>query len=1384
MKRYWIIIGLLSGLISGFGQSRTDITDTSGSPGRATASPGVEAAQYTTSPEAGRFPPSNDACSTATAITALPFADNVDATTATPDPTDPVLSCGMGGGGNTVWYVFTPAASMTVSVSTSGSNYDTVLGLLTGTCGALTEVACNDDAIGLQSVIVFTAQAGVTYYIMVGEFGGPGIGGNLVFTVTEVRSYQGPESGTIAGGASQSTDIFPLRPGLAPPPIPPGRRLPYLDLPLPGNPKQPLVEPTGPVGSHFVADAAPGGQSPMLQTLPALQDSFPGIADPGLVIPPDPHMAVGPNHLMGTVNQQFAIFDKTGTMLKLINAADWFANVHPGGGPFDPQILFDHHSRRWIMVWIDFTSAPPQSFLLLSVSDDDNPLGSWCNWRLPGNQNGSTPNTFLNDYPKLGVDADAVYVTANMFDIATQVFQYVQVRIIPKAQLLTNTCASITWTDLWDLRNPANLAAPTFTTVPAVTFGTPGVEYLVDVDFIQATGTFMNLWALTDPLGTPTLTATAVPVAAFTSPPNAQQLGGGTPPIDVGGRRNRNVVYRDGSVWTAHSIADPTGQFARLRYVRMDVATATAVEDVTFGLDNFWYYYPAVHPDGNNNLVITFTRSGFTEYAGARYTGRMAGDPPGLAPSGLLKPGEDNYVKTFTGTRNRWGDYLGIALDPTDSTRVWMFGEYAATAAGPGANDDRWGTWFGSVSYPTVCPPDIAVSPVSFAFTVLPGDTASATLTLSNAALPGCNDLTWTLTDQQNLQQPVPGAGRVPRSAGKKTPRSPNLSRMAVAESEGIPEVDCPWLSAAPLSGTLPAGATQQVTVSVNAAGLVPGTYQCSLVITSNDPDENPLTIPVTLTVADQVGVSWCNGDTLIAQQGVRDTVYVCVDDLTGLNVTSFQLVAGFDPAVLSCVGATTAGTVADPFGPPTVNCTVPGQITVGAFGATPLAGGGMLIGLIFDVTGSPGATTDVCVVDVMFNGGNPAAALPTPCRPFKVDNLFDIAGTITYCQNGNPVPGTTLSLSGGATATQISDVVGNYRFADLLFGLNYTVTPDKVGDVNPFTDISCFDASLVAQIAAGLRTADHCDSLSADVDEDGNIFTFDAALICRFAVGLPPFDTTDHTGQWRFEPVSRTYTALSTDQLHQDYSAALLGDVDGNWVPGAAAAPASGAPGRDPLANLKGASGEILRLPFAVKADDKVLSVDIDLRYDPAVMEFLGIERTELSRHFQLMVNPEEGRVRAGAYHIEPLREGGTFLWMNFRIIGEERAKGQLQLARYALNGLPVAQGEMQFVVGVPPVPERFTLHQNQPNPFNPGTVIRFQIPALSRKQVPVRLSIYNISGQLVRVLLNDSRGPGVYAVRWDGRDDAGNPVASGIYIYALSAGDFFATRKMMLLK
>ena len=110
----------------------------------------------------------------------------------------------------------------------------------------------------------------------------------------------------------------------------------------------------------------------------------------------------------------------------------------------------------------------------------------------------------------------------------------------------------------------------------------------------------------------------------------------------------------------------------------------------------------------------------------------------------------------------------------------------------------------------------------------------------------------------------------------------------------------------------------------------------------------------------------------------------------------------------------------------------------------------------------------------------------------------------------------------------------------------------------------------------------------------------------------------------------------------------------------------------------------------------------------------------------------------------------------------------------------LPQAPSETAVAEAESVVPEEFALAQNFPNPFNASTAIAFQLALPSH----VELAIYSINGQRVHTLINGSLPAGHHRRQWDGHNDRGEPVASGAYLYQLSAGDFVATRQLTLLK
>jgi photosystem II stability/assembly factor-like uncharacterized protein len=106
-----------------------------------------------------------------------------------------------------------------------------------------------------------------------------------------------------------------------------------------------------------------------------------------------------------------------------------------------------------------------------------------------------------------------------------------------------------------------------------------------------------------------------------------------------------------------------------------------------------------------------------------------------------------------------------------------------------------------------------------------------------------------------------------------------------------------------------------------------------------------------------------------------------------------------------------------------------------------------------------------------------------------------------------------------------------------------------------------------------------------------------------------------------------------------------------------------------------------------------------------------------------------------------------------------------------------PTSVTETQSTNGTP---QAFALHPNTPNPFNPSTTIHYDLP----QHVEVKLQIFDMLGRHVRTLVNQTQQAGHYAVIWDGRNEQGQPVASGTFLYQLHAGNFVQTRRMALVR
>ncbi len=539
--------------------------------------------------------------------------------------------------------------------------------------------------------------------------------------------YQGPSSNFVSGGAMQTTDNF------TDDFIPPTSEFLLNPIIYNGNSndmlhnwdKSVLPEYTymndcqTPVNNKGIID----------QTV--LLSSFEGIPMTNF-IPPDPAIAVGPNHIIICVNSMFRICDKQGNTLKSIPAGGWWGPAWPDENG-DPQVIYDHYEGRWVLVWMQVNDAAHTAGNLIAYSDDDNPLGDWYMYRLDTKMHGTVSSNTWGDYPHIGFDEEAIYILTRCIDFGGSGLLYNKIRIIDKNELYTSNGGQLGYTDIWDIRKPgAGSTGQMLDCIhPAVSY-TPGngawfywARGIYGGNPVSAD--FYAIYKIENPLTAPVMRGKVLPVQTYTSPPLANQLGGGLGLETIGWITARPVV-RDGYLFTSHDIQNSTNAaYSSIKYLKIDLSTVSIVDNVEFGSIGYFYLFPALTIDQDENIAVTFSRSGDNEYVGSYYTTWLANDPNGFTPSQPIAEGLGNYVVTYSGNINRWGDYFGICLDPENFYDVWTFSEYAAAT-------NVWGTYVGQIRMVPFPGPTVFVEPdfIDFGNIEVGFQSTSSTIYLAN----------------------------------------------------------------------------------------------------------------------------------------------------------------------------------------------------------------------------------------------------------------------------------------------------------------------------------------------------------------------------------------------------------------------------------------------------------------------------------------------------------------------------------------------------------------------------------------------------------------------------------------------------------------------------
>ncbi|MDH4126996.1 MAG: hypothetical protein OEW64_14345 [Gammaproteobacteria bacterium] len=658
--------------------------------------------------------PANDDCANAAVLPGSapfpPYSIAVDATNATLDAADPLLSCNGAGnndGSQTVWYSYTPDASGDVDISTVGSTtagggeLDTAHGAYIGSCGALVEVACVDQ--GLNDHLNLTVAAGQTYYIKVGQFLGANAAGTVVINVEEPQFQPGLKiiESSFHGTSAPLSSIVS---GLAPETLAAAREGNLLDAftEIP-NPMQP--EGKGPdAGEEITGSLVPGaaqgrwiGPAKLLQVIDGgnNDDNFDTF---GFILsPPDTNGDVGETHYVQMINLLTEIFDKQGNSVlgpfptsAVFNGLwgqSWCAHSDDG----DPVVLYDEETDRWL---ISQFLATFQDGLCIAISTTGDPTGSYNVYEFDFTGIG------FPDYPKFGFATDAVNVMVNLFTP----FQGSALGAIDKAEMLNggpatmvlftgglNASLAFGWV-------PGDNDGPVFDNTLPTFFTTGGFSGGSNIFVAELTPD----WA--DPENTG-LSIDAIPVAPFDSrlctasrgacipQPGSGTSVGGNPAFlpastqvirflegiaDRLMHRGQTRDFGDRKVAMLNHTVDVDGSGkAGVRWYEMENKKDrgwTLKKQETFSPDSENRWMGSIAMTASGSTCLGYSISSSTTHPSIGITGRK-GTANNMNIRELVAF-DGNVAGNVQRSSARWGDYSSMSIDPVDDT-CWYTQEHA-----------------------------------------------------------------------------------------------------------------------------------------------------------------------------------------------------------------------------------------------------------------------------------------------------------------------------------------------------------------------------------------------------------------------------------------------------------------------------------------------------------------------------------------------------------------------------------------------------------------------------------------------------------------------------------------------------------------------------------
>ncbi len=375
---------------------------------------------------------------------------------------------------------------------------------------------------------------------------------------------------------------------------------------------------------------------------------FPGMGATGW-LPADCDMAVGPTHIVQVVNSSIAFFQKNGTKDFEQVSTTFFAGTGATSFQFDPKVIYDRIKNRFVVIFLEQSDSPQLSKILFAVSDDNNPNGSWYLYRLEAKD-----GTFWLDYPGFGYNKDAYVICGNMFGFAGG-FNGVRFLVVPATPVQTGSAVTVSYVadTSGGSAQVAEMISPTEDKIYAMSDWN--------------TSTFRG-YALQNLTTTPTLTFANFTVPTFAYP-SGDAASTNSRTLDSLDGRLFSIMWRNGKLVTSHNVSVSSRVASRWYEINTNGYPTSAMTVAQSGniATAEHMHMPAIATNGAGDIALAFTRSSSAIAADVMSAARVSTDAAGTLGTPVL-------IENSTGNNysyNRWGDYFGVDVDPTDDSLFW-----------------------------------------------------------------------------------------------------------------------------------------------------------------------------------------------------------------------------------------------------------------------------------------------------------------------------------------------------------------------------------------------------------------------------------------------------------------------------------------------------------------------------------------------------------------------------------------------------------------------------------------------------------------------------------------------------------------------------------------